>query len=388
MLALDWNQHLADCVAFTRRLVQTPSMPFQEAPVARLITAEMARLGFDEVWDDAAGNVSGRIYGRDRSLGALVLNAHTDHVDPGDPDLWPTPPFAAEIVDGHIVGRATADIKGPLAVQVYAMAAFKRAGQRPRRDVIFCGVVEEELGGAGAAHWLTELNYPVALVVLAEPSSNEIALGHRGVSQLWVTFPGRSVHASVPHKGVNPNYALATFLSRLPGEVARLATHPVLGPTTVAPTIVAVDTSSQNVTPAWTRVCLDVRTAVESPNSLRALVGRVAQDLEYELADALAARDACEPLAASDEIISGFYTPPDSEIVRWAQTAIERGMGRKPGLTHYQFATDGRYFAAAGMAVIGFSPADEDQAHVAGERISIAAMEEGLRGYVGLLQDF
>ena len=56
------------------------------------------RQGYDEVWGDAAGNVYGRIHGADRALPALVLNTHLDHVDPGDPSLWPTPPFAAEIV--------------------------------------------------------------------------------------------------------------------------------------------------------------------------------------------------------------------------------------------------------------------------------------------------
>jgi acetylornithine deacetylase/succinyl-diaminopimelate desuccinylase-like protein len=151
-MEIDWDELLGDCVDFTRRLVQTPSMPFEEETIAQLIAEEMNRLEFDEVWLDKIGNVYGRIHGQDREKGALVLNSHTDHVDPGDPALWPVPPFSAEIVDGRILGRGTCDIKGPLAVQVYSMAVLKRMGLKPPRDVVFTGVVQEEIGGAGAVY--------------------------------------------------------------------------------------------------------------------------------------------------------------------------------------------------------------------------------------------
>ena len=52
------------------------------------------------------------------------------------------------------------------------MAAMLRAGCSPLRDVVFSGVVQEEIGGAGAEYWVRHLDYPVALVVLGEPSSN------------------------------------------------------------------------------------------------------------------------------------------------------------------------------------------------------------------------
>jgi succinyl-diaminopimelate desuccinylase len=384
MIQLDWEQLLADCVAFTQRLIRTPSMPFQEGPLAALVLAEMRRLGFDAVWEDGIGNVYGRIHGQDPSLPALALNSHTDHVDPGDLSLWPAPPFAAEIRNGRILGRGACDIKGPLAVQVYAMAALLRAGLRPRRDVVFCGVVQEEIGGAGAVYWVEHLDYPVALVVLGEPSDNNVALGHRGIVQLWVTFHGRSVHASAPDQGQNPNYALGAFLNRLQDARNALSSHPLLGPTSVAPTIVAVDTTSSNVTPAWTRVLLDFRTASESYNSLQAFVQRLAGDWPHTIA---AAWDDGR-LPSGDEPVHGFYTPPDSEVVQRAAAAIGAGMGRAPALISYRFATDGRHFAPYGLPIIGYAPGEEHLAHTVNESISIAKIAEGLRGYAELLRTF
>lgn len=373
-----------DCVRFAQRLIQTPSMPGEEGAIADLIAGEMRGIGLDDVWMDEVGNVYGRLRGEDRALPALVLNTHLDHVDPGDPQLWPSPPYGGEIVDGRIVGRGASDIKGPLAVQVYSMAGLVRSGRRPRRDVVFTGVVEEEVGGTGAVYWVENVDYEVGLVVLGEPSSNEIALGHRGLLAMWVTFSGRSVHASVPEKGDNPNYVLADFLQRLRVEKARLSAHPLLGQTTVAPTIIEVDTTSTNVTPAWTRVLLDFRTASESPRSLKAFVERVAAGAPHTISSAFEEM----PVDDSEETITGFYTPPESKVVQRARKAIAEGMGREPALTRYDFATDGRHFVPYGMPIIGYSPGEEAQAHIAGESISIEMMAESLQGHMALLQGF
>ncbi|WP_374688893.1 M20 family metallopeptidase [Promineifilum sp.] len=383
---MDWNSLLADCVSFAQRLIRMPSMSGEEMALAALVAAELRDLGYDEVWADPAGNIYGRVYGRDRSLPALVLNTHLDHVDPGDPALWPAPPFAAEIRDGRLIGRGAVDIKGPLAVQVYSAAALLRAGERPQRDVVFCGVVQEEIGGAGALYWVEHLDYPVELVVLGEPSGNILALGHRGIVEFWLTFHGRSGHASAPERAVNPNYALAAFLTRLEAAQGQLRAHPVLGPTSVAPTIIQVDTTSGNVTPAWTRVLLDFRTAAESVNSLCAFIDRLAGDAPHALAYADGLTPS--PLTSSDDVLCGFYTPPDSPLVARAATAIGRGMGRAAELGHYHFATDGRHFAPYGLTVVGYAPGEWYAAHTAGESIALDEMGESLRGHVQLLREF
>jgi succinyl-diaminopimelate desuccinylase len=381
---MNLDQLLADCVQFTQRLIQTPSMTHEEQAIAELIAGELRQLGFDEVWLDALHNVYGRVYGQDRGLPALVLNAHTDHVDPGEAALWPVPPFSGEIVAGRIHGRGACDIKGPLAVQVYSLAGLLRNGERPRRDVVFCGVVEEEIGGRGARYWVENLDYPVELCLLAEPSDNQVALGHRGIWGVWVKFHGRSVHASAPERGENPNYYLATFLSRLPQKMAELPEHPYLGATTVSPTIIEVDTVSSNVTPAWVRLFLDFRTAVESPASLTQLIAEVAEGLPYSLEKGhpgVTEFDVTEPL-------HGYATDPEDEATVRVAAAIERGTGQPVKLTSYRFATDGRFFPEYGIKVLGYSAGEEPLAHTVRESISIEKMRESLLGYMQILREF
>jgi acetylornithine deacetylase/succinyl-diaminopimelate desuccinylase-like protein len=266
------------------------------------------------------------------------------------------------------------------------MAAMLRAGLQPRRDIVFSGVVQEEIGGTGAEYWVRHLDYPVDLVVLGEPSNNNISLGHRGIIQMWVTFHGRSVHASTPEKGDNPNFLLAAFLEKLRLTQSELSTHELLGPTSVTPTIIEVDTKSPNVTPAWTRVLLDFRTASESSNSLQAYIQRLAGEAPYTITDAW--RGDPQPLENSADPIFGYYTPPESDVVQRVAEAISRGMGRAPEFTSYPFATDGRHFVPYGLPIIGYAPGDENLMHTVNESISIPQMAEALRGYVGLLREF
>jgi acetylornithine deacetylase/succinyl-diaminopimelate desuccinylase-like protein len=93
-------------------------------------------------------------------------------------------------------------------------------------------------------------------------------------------------------------------------------------------------------------------------------------------------------LPDSDEIIYGYYTPPDSGVTQRAQMAISKGMGRPVELSSYQFATDGRHFAPYGIPVLGYGPGEEELAHTIRESIALDDMAEGLRGYVQLLRDF
>ena len=377
-----WETLLGETVQFTQRLIQTPSMPTEEGEIAQVVVREMEKLGYDEVWLDTVGNVNGRVYGHYRDLPALVFNSHLDHVDPGDLELWPYPPYSGEIHDGRIFGRGACDIKGPMAVQVYSLAALLREGLRPRRDTVVSAVVQEETGGAGAQYWIRHLDYPVEMLILGEPSSNQISLGHRGIWHTWVRFNGRSVHASVPESGVNPNYAAAEFLCRLNSRKDELRLHPILGVTSVAPTIIEVDTKSPNVTPAWTRILLDFRTGTESVSSLKAFIQSAAEGLDATIEGPGPGWGEVE----EDAPIRGYYTSPESTRLKRAHQAITEGMGWKPDLISYKFATDGRHIQAetAEICILGYSPAEEQLAHTVIESISIEMMSDSLRGYAQL----
>ena len=74
-------------IDFCRSLIKTPSLSGEESDVADLYLEEMKKLGYDEVFRDAWGNVIGVINGTE-SGPSILFNGHLDHVDTGDHSEW------------------------------------------------------------------------------------------------------------------------------------------------------------------------------------------------------------------------------------------------------------------------------------------------------------
>ena len=165
-MAVEMSQPVVDrCVRFLQRLIQTPSLPGQEGDLAALVAAEMQEIGYDRVEVDEVGNVLGVIRGRGAAP-PLMFNTHLDHVDVGDQEAWPYPPFAAEIHDDRVWGRGrwTSRVRWRLK----SMEWVRLSPRAPPGDVWVTGVVQEEIGGVGARHLAERHQFPV--VVVGEPS--------------------------------------------------------------------------------------------------------------------------------------------------------------------------------------------------------------------------
>ncbi len=381
----------AGMVDFARRLVQIPSLPGQEGGVATLVAEEMKRLGYDEVRIDRTGNVIGRIQATGPASAAgsgnvrrrsIMFNTHMDQVDVGDHSRWPHPPFAAEVVGDEIWGRGTSDLKGALACHVYSGALLKAVGEPIPNDVYVTGVVQEEIGGHGAAMLASELQTDV--VVVGEPSHNRLALGHRGRFEIHVIITGKSVHASVPATGVNPLYSMARFLLGLETLTFQPdPQHPALGPTSVAPTLISTDQVSANVVPGECKVVLDIRNPPgDEPNTI---LGRINGILATSLTDGATGVAEIPPITMTSYTgVTETYDIPavpfgiseDSPLVMSANALLDQALRRKVETQLWRFATDAGHFAAHGMQVIGFGPGYEEVIHTVNERISIPLMTE------------
>ena len=377
-----------EMISFCQRLVQTPSLPGEEGDVAALIQAEMERLGYDQVWIDDWGNVIGLLRGRGAGR-SVMFNGHMDHVDPGNPKDWPHPPYSGEIQDGRLWGRATADMKGPLAAMIHAGGALAREGIRPPGDLYVAAVVQEEVGGLGTQKLVQTVRPNCAVV--GEATSNQLARGHRGRLEVVVRVWGRSVHASVPQQGVNPHAVLARFIQRL--EKLHLAHDETFGHSTVAPTLYFTDQSSSNVLPGEARLHLDWRnipgeTADDVLAQLQPLLDATLAEVEgSQGALALHTHELCSYTGLTEvmpELFPSFSLAVDDPLVRKGQQALARALARDVEVTIWHFATDGGHLVAAGVPTIGFGPAEEHMAHTVRENVSLDMLAEGMLGYTAL----
>ncbi len=375
-------------ISFAQRMVREPSLPGEEGAVAALVKGEMESLGYDEVWADDWGNVVGLLCGSGAGR-SVMFNGHLDHVDPGQAEAWPYPPYGGELHDGRLWGRAVADMKGPLAAMVYAVGLLAKEGLRPPGDLYVAAVVQEEVGGLGTQK-LTQTLRP-DLAVVGEATGNHLARGHRGRLELVVRVQGRSVHASVPEQGVNPHYVLARFLQRLEG--LPLVSDEVFGGSTVAPTLYFTDQRSSNVLPGEARLHLDWRNVPgEGPEEvlaqLRPLLESCLSEVEGSTGEVTVhtrdLRTYTGRTATFPDVFPSFVLPANDPLILRGQGILERALSRAVEVIVWRFATDGGHLMAAGVPTIGFGPAEAPELHTVGESVPVPMLEEGLVGYTAL----
>ena len=267
-----------EVIELTRALVRIPSVyrpgdpDATEARVAAFVGSWFRREGFDvEVQDVAPGrpNVIGSLGEKRSGQRSLLLEGHTDVVTEGDPAEWSRPPFGAELVDGRIYGRGTADMKSGLAAAMVAAAAFRRAGVGLKGKLVVGALVDEEDGMIGVRHLCqTAVGRELDAAIICEPEENELCLEQRGV--VWVRFRvrGKMAHGAMPEAGVNPIACLGRLLAAAPGLERRLRKvcekSRYLRPPTVTPTIVQgpparVGVPQSNVIPAVAEATFDIR---------------------------------------------------------------------------------------------------------------------------------
>ena len=230
-----------DMVDFARRLIQTKSISGTEGGVAKLYQDEMKKLGYDEVFQDAAGNVIGLIRG-DEEGPTIMFNSHMDHVSEGDVANWEGyDPYGAEIdvceVDNRektgtelakcIHGRAASDTKGGGAVQIYSGAIIlklRELGYPIKGTYMFTGVVLEETSECAGMkymvdHTFKERGLDYDALVSSEATSLNLYLGHRGRTEFLITISLNIIECSPGALSIVPDKCMLSIDRRtVPGE--------------------------------------------------------------------------------------------------------------------------------------------------------------------------
>ncbi|POH64828.1 acetylornithine deacetylase [Cryobacterium zongtaii] len=248
-----------------------------------------------------------RLRGTDKTAPSLALVGHTDVV-PVDLDGWSRDPFTAELVDGEIWGRGALDMLYLTASYAVVIRDLAMGPFRPRGDLVFAAVADEESGSRHGVGWLTEhrLDLIDADFVLTESGGAPVGVrpsitttvGEKGIAGRRLVVHGTPGHGSAPWGARNAAVIAAEAVSRLarfeapvqitadwrhyvsvlglPAELAERLTDPAriddavheLGTlagfahasshTTISPNIVRAGTK-ENVIPSLATVDLDIR---------------------------------------------------------------------------------------------------------------------------------
>lgn len=383
-----------DLVAFIQELVRIPSQTGDEGAVQEVVAAKMRRDGLEtDVWEpDTAAlapyaefvtgvesyagrpNVVGRFAGQGGGR-SLILNAHIDTVEAGDPSQWTRDPLSGAEADGQIYGRGACDMKAGLATNVFAFAAVRRAGLRPMGDVVIQSTISEEDGGAGALAAVLR-GYRADGAIITEPTRLAVVTAQGGSLMFRLRVPGRSAHACVRDEGVS---AIEKFglLHRalLDFEAARNA---AIDHELYAPISNKVPINIGNVrggswpssVPEW--LVAEGRAGLVPGEELDGF----REAFRLQLMTTAAGDDWLRENPPTIEWIDGQFAPAevasDAPLVRMLQAAHASVRGDDPPIEGVTYGADMRHFVLTGdTPCVMYGAGDVRLAHRADEHVSI-----------------
>jgi len=323
----------------------------------------------------------------------VMLCSHLDVVDIGDPHTWEFDPFGGEIIDGFLHGRGAMDIKGPLAIQTYAAAAF--LNDPIDNEIIVCHTVHEERGGWGMEHYLSSGETRPGAVIIGEATNGDICIGHRGRAEMIVEVQGVAGHASAPERAQNPISVLPIVVPAIEKFAATLLSNPILGKSTLAPTAIETLPRSRNVIPDRVRIVIDWRvlpdvTAESAVDSLRAALTSLQLPDRFDI-DVRYSFEHQHTYTGQERerrmFTPGFLLDPQHPIVTAAADAVADAFGRRPAVRPWTFATDGGHACGVHhIPAIGFAPGEERYAHTNRERLSLHEAQKCFDAYPSVIR--
>ncbi len=386
-----------DAVSLLQELVRIPSVTGEEGAVGAVVGRVFSERGLEvDTWEatreetepyrDHVGEQSsyeGRpnFAGTRRGTGdgrSILLSAHTDTVDPGDPAAWKEDPLSGDLEGDLLYGRGSCDMKGGLVTHLIALDALSDLGLGLRGDVTVAATVGEENGGLGALSTVLR-GYRADAAIITEPTRLALVPAQGGSLIFRLRIPGRSAHAAVRDEGVS---ALEKFvpifenLRELEQERNGVLSHPLYD-------------ALRNKVPINIGVVRAGNWASTVPESLVAegRVGLIPGEEVDPFKDLVAQRIAT--LAENDPWLSehppelewfgGQFAPaevePDAPICEAVKEAHERVTGEAPAVEGVPYGADMRLFIHFGsMPCVMYGAGDVNVAHAPDEHISITEL--------------
>lgn len=370
----------AAVVAATQALVQvdTRNPPGDEARIVAACRALLDPLDAKvEVVEPSPGRASVVAVLPRSGKPVLVVNGHLDVVPISAAD-WTVDPFGAEVAEGRVWGRGTADMKGGIAAALEAVHALARSGREPAWDLVFHLVADEERGGRWGTEVLVEQGFcdGAAACLVPEPTDLDVCVAERGLLVAHLTTLGRPAHGSAPRQGVSAIETAAKAVLALHAADFGGAPHPLLGrPTANIGQIKGG--SGHNTVAESCRVTIDRRVlpGATLESTLAEVEARVAAvgdpDLRYEI--------EVEVFGEASELDAGH---PYAALVG---RCIAEATGRRPETIGMPFTTDARFVRnSAGVPAVVCGPGGIAQAHVHDEWVAVERLVDAAAAFATL----
>lgn len=304
--------------------------------------------------------------------GGIVLSGHTDVV-PVDGQDWSSDPFKAQVRDGMLYGRGSADMKGFIGTALSLAGTI--ATTKLARPLHFAFSYDEEVGCIGVRGLLADLagaGIKPDLAIIGEPTLMHVVGAHKAGAVLHTRCHGREGHSSKPHLGANAVMMAGEFIAYLQslGEELKDDRDPRFDPpyTTLQANIIAGGTAV-NVLARECKLTWEYRALPDRDTD--ALVRRIANHVETEILPKYKTGwpDACFETKVHASY-PGLTFHDDSPAV-----ALAQDLSGANSIEAVSYGTEAGLFQDAGISAVVCGPGSIDQAHKADEFVALSELE-------------
>jgi acetylornithine deacetylase len=345
-----------------KKMIAIPSLSKEEKEVADLIEQYLQENGI------TTGRLINNVYALnqyfDPAKKSILLNSHHDTVKPAKG--YTTDPFTPTEIEGRLIGLGSNDAGGPLVSLIATFIHFFNRKDLPF-NIILAATAEEEISGTNGIELLLKDQSFLSMLqgsaimgaLVGEPTKMEMAVAERGLLVLDGTVHGKAGHAA-REEGINAIYLAMEDIQSI-AAMDFEKTSELLGKTTAKVTVIETDNKAHNVVPASCRFVVDVR---------------VNEQYEFdEVLDLLKENVKAELVPRSFRMKSSIIAM-DHPIVK---------AGKQLGLSHYGSPTTSDK-ALMPFPALKIGPGDSARSHTADEYIYISEIENGISGYIQLLE--
>ncbi|MFV0432042.1 MAG: M20 family metallopeptidase [Alphaproteobacteria bacterium] len=334
----------------------------------------------EHIFDDNRSGLLLKITGEKSQEGSplpLTFTGHFDTVPLGEVP-WEHEPLSAEIIDGKIYGRGSSDMKSGVAA--FLAAIYNNIDVIKQGYGCICILTAcEELACQGAKKMAADGILPKAIgpLIIAEPTGNQIRIGHKGVFWTELTFNGKAAHGSMPHEGSSAIEAAIKFIETLKKDLKAVAYHhPDFGEATLNIGEIKGGTAI-NLVADQCKLKLDIRlTPSTSSQDMIELFDELLKhyDASYEILD------------AGDSV----YTPETNEFVQLVSHVAKKVGADEEVHLPLTFFTDGSPIlkACSSPAAIIYGPGETAMCHKVNEFAYIQKIKQAYEVYSQIIKDY
>lgn len=363
---------MSKTVELAQQLVRCESVTPADAGCQKIVADRLAPLGFKNThlkYDDVENLWAVKDNPANDQAPLFVFAGHTDVVPTGPLENWTHPPFAAEIHNGDLYGRGTADMKSSIAAMIVAVERLlEKQDISGRIGFLITGDEEGPAinGTVKVVEYLEDNNTKIDWCVVGEPTSTDtlgdvIKNGRRGSLNGDLTVKGKQGHVAYPHLGDNPVHRFANALTAITTEEWDNGNE-FFPATTFQISNIHAGTGVTNVIPGELSVKFNFRFSTEV----------TAEDLKRRVIEIL---DTHKLDFEIDWSLSGNpFITGRGQLVTATADAIKKVCGNETELSTSGGTSDGRFIAPTGAEVLELGPCNAT-IHQIDEHVSVAELD-------------